>query len=126
MKKIEPHQKRSHHILIVEDDIYIRETLQMALELEGYVVRTAAEGAKGLEALNQTELPCLILLDLMMPIMNGWEFAEAVGKDSVLSQIPIAVVSAFAEKASKIPAKAVINKPIDMDLLLKIVQECCG
>jgi CheY-like chemotaxis protein len=112
-------------ILIVEDDPGIREILCLALELEGYAVATAADGHEGLETLKVIGRPCLILLDLMMPVMNGWQFAEAIGKDVTLAQIPIAVVTAYAERASSIKAQAVIRKPVDMDVLLKLVKEHC-
>lgn len=113
-------------ILIVEDDEAIRETLRLALELEGYSVATAADGKEGLEALSKIERPCLILLDLMMPIMNGWQFAEAIEKDMILAQIPIAVVTAYAEKATSIKSKAIIKKPVDLDALFRIVEKWCS
>lgn len=113
-------------ILVVEDDEGIRETLRLVIELEGYQVQTATNGKDALEKLGQGSRPSLILLDLMMPVMNGWEFAQALQEDSYLSQIPIAVVTAYSEKAKSIPAKAIIKKPVDMDRLFGVVREYCA
>jgi CheY-like chemotaxis protein len=113
-------------ILVVEDDEGIRETLRLVIELEGYQVVTAANGKIALEVLGKMSHPSLILLDLMMPEMNGWEFAEALQADQKLAHIPIAVVTAYSDKAKKIPAKAVIKKPVDMDQLFGVVREYCG
>lgn len=113
-------------ILIVEDEFDIRETLKYALELEGFEVTTASNGKDGLERLPQMTKPCLILLDLMMPVMNGWEFANTLQDDMVLATIPVIVVTAFADRAGGIPAKGVIKKPIDLDLLFATVHRYCG
>jgi CheY-like chemotaxis protein len=124
--KIEGANVPDRTILVVEDDEGIRETLRMVIELEGYKVNTASNGREALELLSKTSHPSLILLDLMMPEMNGWEFAEAVQSDGGLSQIPIAVVTAYSDKAKTIPAKAIIKKPVDMDQLFGVVHEYCG
>jgi len=116
----------SKAILIIEDDESIRETLKIFLEYEGYPVKIAGNGREGFEALVTMGDPCLILLDLMMPVMDGWEFMEAVGSNRKLEKTLIVVVTAFAEKARGVPARAVIKKPIDLDRLLKTVREHCG
>ena len=113
-------------LLIVEDDPGIRETLKFALELEGHTVFTASDGKEGLEILATIPKPCLILLDLMMPVMNGWEFAEVIEKDEILSSIPVVVLTAFADKAKTIRAQGVIIKPVDLDLLSKTINHWCG
>jgi len=113
-------------ILIVEDDDGIREALRLTLELEGYEVLTAANGQLGLDALKEIKTPCLILLDLMMPVMDGWTFAEALGKDMALAAIPVIVVTAVADSAKGVTrAREVIKKPVDVDLLLKLVKQYC-
>jgi CheY-like chemotaxis protein len=112
-------------ILVIEDDEGIRETLRLTLELEGFDVITAANGKLGLDALKEHK-PCLILLDLMMPVMDGWAFADALEKDADLASIPIVVVTAVAESAKNVKlARGVIKKPVDMDVLLKIVGQYC-
>ncbi len=113
-------------ILIVEDDEGIRDSLKLILEYAGYAVETAENGKIGVERLSTIKTPCLILLDLMMPVMDGWAFAAAMKKDMILAAIPIVVVTAFAENASSIGASHIIKKPVDMDILLKFVTEYCG
>jgi CheY-like chemotaxis protein len=115
-----------HSILIVEDDRDIRDTLQQVLELEGFVVHTAVNGKDGLEKLRKIDRPCLILLDLMMPVMNGWEFLEAQGQDGFLSKIPVVVVSAFSTHVPPAPrAVAFVKKPVEIETLLHRIQEHC-
>jgi CheY-like chemotaxis protein len=111
------------NILVIEDDSSILEILKMALEFEGYEVTTAKNGQEGLTRLAQIVKPDLILLDLMMPIMNGWEFREAIRKMPEFDQIPIVVCSAFMEKAKNIECAAFVHKPIELDDLLKTVKE---
>jgi CheY-like chemotaxis protein len=113
-------------VLIVEDDEGIREALKLTLEFDGYHVETAENGKEGLERLSTIKTPCLILLDLMMPVMDGWAFAEAMRKDMMLAAIPIVVVTAFADKAEAVGAARIIKKPVDTPLLLRFVREYCG
>jgi CheY-like chemotaxis protein len=81
-------------VMIVEDDRDTREMLGRFLELEGFDVRTAENGQKALEVLRSDGPTCVILLDLMMPVMNGWQFREAQASDPRFSQIPVIVVTA--------------------------------
>ncbi|MGK5088441.1 response regulator [Bdellovibrionota bacterium FG-2] len=113
-------------ILVVEDDDGIQEMLKIFLELEGYSVFTASNGKDGLEVLQRIPRPSLILLDLMMPVMNGWEFAAEIQKDAALATIPIVVVTAYGNRADTIQARKVIEKPIDLEKLLGAVQDACG
>ena len=113
-------------ILVVEDNKEIQDSLKMALEVEGYNVFTADNGKEAIERLRKMPTPCVILLDLMMPVMNGWEFVEAISKDIMLSTIPIIVVSAFGEKNTNPKPSAYIQKPIDLDALLSAVSKHCG
>lgn len=118
--------KANKNILIIEDDADISEILKLAVEMEGYTAHTAANGQEGLLALSKTEKPCLILLDLMMPFMDGWAFAEALEKDPNLNTIPFVVVTAFAESAINIKkARDIINKPVDLELLRSILKNIC-
>ncbi len=112
-------------VLVVEDDHDIRETIQAALEMEGYAVTAAANGQQALDALPKMARPCLILLDLMMPVMNGWQFVEEMHKDITLATIPVVVVTAYAERADGIKVRTVIKKPINLDLLLHVVGGYC-
>jgi len=112
-------------ILIVEDEKGIQEVLKDALEMEGYTVFTADNGQEGLEMLPKMPTPCLILLDLMMPVMNGWQFAEVISKDMTLATIPVVLVTAYGDRAKLVPSKGIIKKPIDLDLLLKVAKQWC-
>lgn len=116
---------QSKRILIVEDDRDIRDALQQALEIEGYTVSAVANGKEGLEYLNQFEHPCVILLDLMMPVMNGWEFLE-MRRQMELESVPVVVVSAAGDRAKPFQAQAFIRKPIELDGLIRTIQRYCG
>ena len=119
-------QEATKSILVIEDDEGIRETLKMSLELEGYKVFTAVNGKDGLESLRTIPRPGLILLDLMMPVMNGWEFVEAVQTKDGLATIPVVVVTAYGVKEDSIKANAVIRKPVNLDMLLETARQWCG
>jgi CheY-like chemotaxis protein len=113
-------------ILIVEDDAGIRDALKLMLEYSGYHVETAENGKAGIERLSEIETPCLILLDLMMPVMNGWEFADTMRKNVSHANIPIVVATAFSDKAQSFQnPSGIIKKPIDMDTLLRFVETHC-
>lgn len=116
-------------VLIVDDDRDIREMLVQTLEDEGYPVFSAADGAEALALLTSDGgAPCLILLDLMMPGMNGWEFRAAQLLAPHLAAIPVVVLSArtdVAAAAGEMEGVAYIAKPIDFDLLLDTVARHC-
>ena len=114
-------------VLVVEDDRDTREMLEHFLRLEGFDVRTAANGLAALQSLETTGTPCVILLDLMMPVMNGWQFREEQARRPDLAQIPVIVVTA-AGPASGIPAihaDAWLSKPVDLDKLLTTIGPFC-
>lgn len=113
-------------ILVVEDNDDIREMMAVTLELEGHTVATAANGRDALDKLLAGERPCLILLDLMMPVMNGWEFRHAIEQDPVLSKVPVVVMTAATgDMVKDAHADAFIPKPVDMDRLLDVVCDFC-
>ncbi len=113
-------------ILIVEDEPSIRENLCALLELEGYPVFTAENGKEGLKLLREIPRPCLVLLDLLMPVMNGMEFLEAKSHEDTIAAIPVCVVSGVAEPPALPTISQFIKKPIDFDGLLKFVRQYCG
>jgi CheY-like chemotaxis protein len=118
----------SGYILIVEDDDDIREALTQILELEGYVVREAANGREALDISAREPIPSLILLDLMMPVMDGWQFRAEQLKDPRLAKVPVVVISADAsvhEKVASFGAASVLPKPISLDRLLRAVETLC-
>lgn len=117
--------KKCRSVLIVEDEEGIRETIKMALELEGYEVFVASNGREGLELIPKIPRPCLILLDLMMPVMNGWEFAEQITNDVMLATIPIVLVTAYGDRANEVTSKGIIKKPVDLEILYSTVSKWC-
>ena len=109
-------------VFIVEDDVDTREMLGRFLELEGYRVESAPNGKLALERLGAGVGPCVILLDLMMPVMDGWRFREEQLHDPTLASIPVVVISANAEQGGRrIEADAVIPKPVDFEQLLRTI-----
>lgn len=112
-------------ILVVEDDLLIAEVVREFLEDAGHRVIHAVNGRDAMRALRSLERPCLVLLDLMMPVMDGWQFMEVVQKDVTLAPIPIAVTSAVADDRARERARVVLRKPYDLDVLLRIVDEFC-
>lgn len=113
-------------ILIVEDDHDTRVSVRQQLEAAGYYVFSAANGKLGLELLKRIKAPCLILLDLVMPVMDGEEFIRTIEQDPVLHLIPVVLITAFPEQAKALIAKTLVQKPIDLDTLLDTVQKHCA
>lgn len=118
---------KAHSILLVEDDDFIRQEVSEALQDEGYSVSTAAHGKEALALLAEGEKPSVVLLDLMMPVMNGWEFLKAFKKDESYAGIPVVILSAFADRATIIGGDAisVLRKPINLDALFSVLSEHC-
>jgi CheY-like chemotaxis protein len=113
-------------ILLVEDNDDVREMMAVALELGGHTVLPAVNGREALAMLRERPHPCLILLDLMMPVMNGWELRAALQKDPNLAEIPVVVVSAVtADIAQRLGGTQYVPKPVDIDRLLDVVCEYC-
>jgi CheY-like chemotaxis protein len=119
-----PYEFRVPRILVIDDDSDIREVVGEALEFAGYEVATAREGWEGL-ALCRSFRPTLILLDLMMPGMSGWEFRAAQQRDPLLSAIPVLVVTALGHDPD-VSASAVLAKPFRLDDLLAHVRRFAG
>jgi CheY-like chemotaxis protein len=121
-------KRRRKTVLVVEDDAAICESLVQVLEDEGYAGVRALNGREALDLLRRmTDPPCLILLDLMMPEMNGWEFRQAQLTDTQLRQIPVVVLTAHGRRAMDelgSPA-AFLRKPIAIDTLLRAVERHC-
>jgi CheY-like chemotaxis protein len=112
----------NRNILVVDDDADLRETLQLVLDDSGYGVTAVANGQAALDRLKAGARPSLILLDLMMPEMNGWQFLERAQADAVLDAIPVVIMTARkATDPLPAPSKQVLHKPFDSDALLKAV-----
>jgi two-component system chemotaxis response regulator CheY len=112
-------------ILLVEDDLDVREALVEALGDRGYTVDTAVDGLQALERLRGGARPGVILLDLMMPRMDGVEFRMAQRADPLLAHLPVVVLSADArmeEKARALDVQGAVRKPIDMVQLCAAIE----
>ena len=118
-----------HRVLVVDDDTDIRETMMEVLEDAGY---EAVGAANGLEALQQLRDPadgwCVVLLDLMMPMMDGRTFRGEQLQDPVMAQIPVVIVSAMTDvdaAATELQAAAHVTKPVSLERLVKLVDQFC-
>jgi CheY-like chemotaxis protein len=110
-------------ILVVDDDADCREMLADLLSKEGYVIAIAANGCQALDYLNHST-PALIILDLMMPVMSGWEFRARQKSDSRFESLPVVVLTASG-LVRDIDANAVLLKPIDFGVLMRVVKQNC-
>lgn len=114
-------------ILVIEDDQAVRQTIKDLLEIQGYQVYAASNGEEGASLLGTlAEVPCVILLDLMMPKMNGWQFLDLQRNHPIFKNVPVVICSAYEESAKAIRPTAFISKPIQLDALLSTVQKFCA
>jgi CheY-like chemotaxis protein len=116
-------------VLIVEDDDDIRADLTAILRVKGFAVQEAANGRDALARLREGERPCVIVLDLMMPVMNGWELRAAMRQEPELAAIPVVVVSGKGrivdDEALALAPSAVLVKPFELSELLELVARYC-
>lgn len=113
-------------ILVIDDDADIRESLTEILSEEGHRVRAAANGQEALGLLRSNPAPCMILLDLMMPVMNGWQFVQAQAGDPSLAAIPVWVITAAGDAHPPPPGvTGVLRKPFRLHELLHVVDSHC-
>jgi two-component system, OmpR family, response regulator CpxR len=118
---------RKGPVLVVEDDHDVRVTLRSVLEDEGYEVWTATNGRDALELLKtSTHNPALAVIDLMMPLMDGWELIEILKRAGTLAALPVIVQSAFVDRDPPSGIRAFLKKPVDIDALIELVDKHCG
>lgn len=115
-----------HTILVVEDDDDIRELVAEVLVQSGYRVAEAANGQEALEFLKEHEGPCVVLLDLMMPVLSGPELLEIMADDERLASLPVVVVSAVADRGKAPGVRRFLRKPVPFDVLRAVVAEYCA
>jgi CheY-like chemotaxis protein len=116
---------RNTNVLVVDDQEVIRDTLQTALDDEGFTVETAANGREALEILGRWK-PCVVLLDLMMPVMDGWAFCAEQRRTG--DKTPIVLLSAaggLTEEAKALCAAGFIAKPFDIDHVITAIEGVC-
>jgi CheY-like chemotaxis protein len=114
-----------HNVLVVDDDELIQMTLRTILEDEGYTVQVAGDGLAALEAL-ESFVPAVILLDISMPRMDGYEFAGRLQQMGLREQIPLIVLTADGraqQKATHVGAAGWVSKPFTIDRLLDVVSQ---
>jgi len=114
-------------ILVADDEIHIRTLLKITLEMVGYEVDVAADGQEALERI-EVQIPDLILLDIKMPRLNGWQVCEKLKSDEKTRNIPIIMVTAFGQKEAKqrsfdLGADEFISKPFETPALLDTVKK---
>ncbi len=124
---IEEPPKTKKKILIIDDDVLIRETVKIALEHEGFEVQVAPDGKRAFERV-RGEKPDLIVLDLYMPGMNGWEFCRSLKGDPETKDIPVMIFTGSNETVDVVSgleagAFEYITKPVDGDLLVKKIKK---
>ena len=117
-------------VLVVDDDTNVREMICAALAGQGYETAAACNGKEALSYLrNSSRHPRLILLDLMMPEMNGWEFRKVQQEDPALSMIPVAIITGVASLEGQAPvlgAVDVLGKPSRIETLISLAARFCG
>jgi CheY-like chemotaxis protein len=116
-------------VMVVEDDADVRETVRELLEEQGYRVVPASNGRDALAQLRAWGAPRVLLLDLMMPVMDGWELHAAMARDPELSGIPVVVMSADSALESKVAGlsvAAILPKPVTLQRLLDTVRQFAG
>lgn len=111
-------------ILIVEDDEQLREAVRDVLVDEGYKVAEASNGQEALAVLRSPDAPCVMLLDLMMPVMNGWQLMDALALEPIRPP-PVIITSAMAENAPS-GAAGILKKPYALERLLQLVESHCA
>jgi len=118
-------------ILFIEDDESVREVIGGLLEAAGYEVATARNGREALEYLQGPVVPRLILLDLLMPVMNGWQFLAEQQRDPRLADLPVVVLTGADHSSEEHPdllelPPVILTKPVFPDVLFNVVRRYCG
>jgi CheY-like chemotaxis protein len=114
----------NHTILLVEDEDDLRETMRDALEFNGYAVVAATDGLAALEELDRIEDISLVLLDLLMPRMNGWDFLDQLRSRPALAGVPV-IVHSSAPSPAPPGATRILQKPLELQRLLAVVRDLC-
>lgn len=118
-----PADVTGQRILVVDDDAIVRGTISMFLEVEGYAVQTAADGAEALEQIER-ERPAVVLLDMRMPVMDGWDFVRELHARNL--DLPVVVMTAARDArrwAEEVGASAYVPKPVSLPALIARIDQ---
>jgi CheY-like chemotaxis protein len=113
-------------VLVVDDDEDVRDAIRELLQRKGYAVLVANDGQEALDLLAAADPPCVVLLDLVMPVMDGWQFLASVQADPLLAQIPVVIVSAHAATHAPAGSVGLLRKPFGTAELFAAVATHCG
>ncbi len=119
---------KPNRILLVEDNADMRESVAMLLSYHGYQVSTAANGQEALDRLATMARPCLILLDLMMPVMDGWTFRSELIRRQKFSDIPVVILSGADDAEDAVHRLRCVDylaKPFPPEYLYRVVRDYC-
>ena len=108
-------------ILIIDDNQDVLSVLSLLLEMQGFSVSTAQDGLEGLDRMKTDDHISLVLLDLCMPVMDGWEFLRRKTNDPRIAEIPVIVISAVSPDSLD-GVEAVLRKPVDVEALINVVR----
>ncbi|MGH7341428.1 MAG: response regulator, partial [Candidatus Rokuibacteriota bacterium] len=117
-----------HSILVVDDQTDSSDAVGLLLEEQGFKVRIARDGEEALDALHRGLRPCLVVVDLMMPKMDGWEFRQRQLSDPQFATIPVVMMSGYPnaqEAAGTLGVRTVLKKPLSVNRLLSLVHRHC-
>src|SRR6185369_15624405 len=117
-----------HDVMLIEDDAESRNAIAAVLEAYGFDVVQAVDGEDALAQLHAGHRPCAILLDLMMPLMDGWQFREAQRTDPALADIPVALLTAAGNirlQARRLGVDDAFEKPVNLDTVLAFIETHC-
>ena len=125
-----PRRKKAAHetVLVVDDDPEIRESLSELLDHRGYSVLQAENGRRALDVLKEiaARTPCIVVLDLAMPVLDGHQFLKYRAEDPILRHIPVVVVSGNPRPLQPLEGiEAYLQKPLEPDVLLEIIRRTC-
>ncbi len=119
----------SREVLVVEDDTDLRESLSQALQDHGFHVTQAGDGQQALDLLHSGARPSVILLDLMMPVVSGWELRDLLREDPSFAQIPQLIISAYVDETEQavlsLPPEDCIRKPFHLRVLIDALERHC-
>jgi DNA-binding response OmpR family regulator len=117
------------NILVVEDDRHLRQMIEDILETEGFEVHSAGNGKDAMNLLKAAapeRRPHLIVLDLMLPKMNGWDFRAELQENAAFSEIPVLAMSGIGSDLTSFAADAHLHKPLDLETFLSTVHRLCA